>query len=140
MQLNSYHNRFTSQTRNPYQISEPSNCILSDVDRDSLANYRVTEQIHYVPCQCDTSPVGRAVQSRPSNFLQQSRSTILFDSGLINGIKSSVEFVLFITSVVRRRDELLQCSYPFDRHRSRRVDSKPPPIKHTIVQTYDLIH
>ena len=35
-----------------------------------MNSYRGTEQIHHVPCQCETSPVGRAVQSRASEVLE----------------------------------------------------------------------
>lgn len=117
----------------------------------------IEPQNRSITCLANVKLLRRAEQfkvqhRKPSTILSICLSV---QSGLINGIKSSVEFVLFVTSVIRRRDELLQRSYAFDRGRSRgtssfahrsrlssdrrQTDSKPSPAKHTIIQTYDLI-
>lgn len=71
---------------------------------------------------------------------------------VINGMKRGVEFLLFMSYATARREELLECHYPFVspiayndemeklntlRHQ---IHQRPPPIKHTITDTYYDIH
>ncbi len=76
----------------------------------------------------------------------------LFPIDFISGIKMSIEFFLFMGYAIGRRDELLECHYPFVprttyskemknlnalRHQ---FNQKPAPIKHTTTDTYYDIH
>ena len=81
-----------------------------------------------------------------------SKGCLYFIVDVINGMKRSIEFVLFMVYAIGRRDELLECHYPFISRTTytdemekinalrRQVNQRPPPIKHTITDTYYDIH
>lgn len=71
---------------------------------------------------------------------------------VINGMKRGVEFLLFMSYTTARREELLECHYPFvsptaysDKMEKlnalrQQVNQRPPPIKHTITDNFYDIH
>ncbi|CAF4738161.1 unnamed protein product [Rotaria sp. Silwood1] len=107
---------------------------LEEENKECEPKYYVKEHYYTIPCICETSLPGRIFQ----NF--------------VNGIKLSMEFLLFMGDVIQRRHEFIEYNYPFV-HRStnsnemiklnairKQLNKKPSPMKHTTTNTYYDIH
>jgi hypothetical protein len=127
--------------------------ILMKTEEETAPIYYIKEQCHNIPCNCEISTVRRLFQSTIVMHCSSLKRRSFFSQiDLIGGIKMSIEFFLFMGYTIKRRDELLECHYPFVprttysnemknsntlRHQ---FNQKPRPIKHTIIDTYCDIH
>jgi hypothetical protein len=118
---------FLEQRKN--LISSDEMMVKTKEEEETALKFYVKEQYCNISCNCETSSAGR-----------------------ISTIKMSVEFFLFMGYAIGRRNELLECHYPFvprtiysKQTKNLNVlrdplDQKPSMIKHTTTDTYYDIH
>ena len=93
--------------------------VVRSVIEPTEVNEPIPSREFYVQCQCDSSLVQRMCQR------------------VVNGVKLSVEFFLFVAYVVGRRDQLIDNGYPSSRNSS---SSRRRQVKQTTTHTFCDIH